>query len=327
MPPPIGYIILTHNTKEQMRIYNLFSKRQKKLRGEVDDILSYDKIPQTLKVQIVHIIRDCIGEESTSNYSLNKSTKIYQLIFDTLCREYGRFKLVDNFNDSYIEQILNFILQTKSTDEILDTVEVSFNLIEANILGNEYRYKEEYYSKTSPTEAIYELNERFKENAVGYHYTSGEIIRVDSTFIHSEVVKPTLSLLKNSKFRGANEEYLKAHEHFRHGRNKECLNECLKAFESTLKIICKLKGWSYKESDTSRKLIQICFQNDLVPSFTQNQFTSLQNLVESGVPAIRNKLGGHGQGEVPKNVDDTMTRYALNLTGSNIIFLIEQSKL
>jgi hypothetical protein len=101
----------------------------------------------------------------------------------------------------------------------------------------------------------------------------------------------------------------------------------LKAFESTLKIICKRKGWTYKETDTSRKLIQVCFKNELVPTFTQNQFTSLQNLVESGVPTIRNKLGGHRQGEVPKNVDDTMTRYALNLTGSNILFLIEQSQI
>ncbi|XLS27951.1 STM4504/CBY_0614 family protein [Flavobacteriaceae bacterium M23B6Z8] len=317
-----------HNTKKQMRVYNLFSKRQKKLRGETSDILTYDKIPQTLKVQIVHIIRDCIGEDSNPTYGSSEATEIYQSIFDILCREYGRFRLVeDAYNDSCQRQILDFILQAKSTDEILDTIEVSFNHIETNILGKEYYYNQGAYTKTNPSDAIYELNERFKENAVGYHYTSGEIIRVDSTFIHSEVVKPTLSLLKNSKFKGANEEYLKAHEHFRHGRNKECINECLKSFESTLKIICKIKGWDYKETDTSRKLIQICFQNQLIPTFTQNQFTSLQNLVESGIPTIRNKVGGHGQGETPKSVDDTLTRYALNLTGSNIIFLIEQSRI
>jgi hypothetical protein len=65
----------------------------------------------------------------------------------------------------------------------------------------------------------------------------------------------------------------------------------------------------------------------LIPSFTQNQFTSLQNLLESGIPTIRNKLGGHGQGQIPQKVDDEMTRYALNLTGSNIIFLVEQSNI
>jgi len=118
---------------------------------------------------------------------------------------------------------------------------------------------------------------------------------------------------------------MKAHEHYRNGRNKECLNECLKAIESTLKTICKIKNWQYAETDTARKLIQICFTNNLVPTYTQNQFTSLQNLIESGVPTIRNKQGGHGQGQNIINVDDKLTQYALNLTGTNIIFLIKQS--
>lgn len=48
--------------------------------------------------------------------------------------------------------------------------------------------------------------------------------------------------------------------------------------------------------------------NGLVPAFTQNQFTSLQNLLESGIPTIRNKLGGHGQAQFPQKVDDEMTR-------------------
>jgi hypothetical protein len=103
------------------------------------------------------------------------------------------------------------------------------------------------------------------------------------------------------------------------------LADCSKAFESTMKIICKEKGWNYNQNDTSKKLIQICFNNLLVPIFTQNQFTSLQNLLESGIPTIRNKLGGHGQGQALQIVDDGITRYGLNLTGTNIIFLVEQS--
>lgn len=92
-----------------------------------------------------------------------------------------------------------------------------------------------------------------------------------------------------------------------------------------MKIICKERNWEFNQTDTAKKLIQICFRNELVPTFTQNQFTSLQNLLESGIPTIRNKLGGHGQGQVSQKVDDEMTRYGLNLTGSNIIFLVEQS--
>jgi AbiJ N-terminal domain 4 len=304
-----------------MAITNLFSKRQKRLRGEISDVLTYDDIPETLRVQIVHIIRDAIGKDG---YNSENAKEVYDFLHKTLCREYGLFSLVSHRLDAE-NNVLDYFLETKDTEKAIDIIELSFKAINVYI-GNDFnRYK--YYVKIiiEPKEAIEELNQRFKEHAIGYQFDGGEIIRVDSTYAHSEITKPTISLLQSNKFTGANEEYLKAHEHYRHGRNKECLAECLKALESTLKIICKEKGWTYNQNDTSSKLIQICFDNNLIPSFSQSQFTSLRSLLESGIPTIRNRLGGHGQGQVPQKVDDEITRYAINLTGTNIIFLIEQS--
>jgi hypothetical protein len=306
-----------------MPIFDLFSKRQKRLRGEVPDIYTYDQIPQSLRVQIVHIIRDAIG---TDRY-VNDARRAYEFIKETLCREYGLFELGKGYRESNQEQVLNFLLQTSKTEEVIDVVELSFKYIDRTIKKQYQQYSYNVVVKIKPDDAILELNERFKENGIGYSFDGSEIIRVDSTYIHTEITKPVITLLWNNKFKGANEEYLKAHEHYRHGRNKECLTECLKAFESTMKVICKEKGWTYNQTDTAKKLIQICFQNGLVPTFTQNQFTSLQNLLESGIPTIRNKLGGHGQGQTPQIVDDEMTRYGLNLAGTNIIFLVEQSGL
>jgi len=308
-----------------MAIIDLFSKRQKKLRGEVPEVLIFDIIPQTLKVQIVHIIRDTVGQDR--HYGGHHARDIYQLIQETLCREHGVFKLNTNsYDEDYQEQVLNFLLKSYEVEKVIDVIELTFRCIERIIGGDGYwQYEQNTETKLKPKEAIAELNERFKENGIGYLYESSKIIKVDSTYIHSEITKPTIKLLWNRTFLGANEEYLKAHEHYRHGRNKECLTDCLKAFESVMKIICTEKGWAFNLTDTSKKLIQTCFQNELVPTFTQNQFTSLQNLLESGIPTIRNKLGGHGQGQTPQKVDDEMTRYAMNLTGSNIIFLIEQS--
>ena len=307
-----------------MAIIDLFSKRQKRLRGETPDIFTYDKFPQPLRVQIVHIIRDAIGEDG---YGSDKAEKTYEFIHETICREYGVFRLGKGYNERHQEQLLNYLLQTENTEEVIDITELTFKYIDRIIRERFNEFRHYTHPKVEPDEAIAELNDRLKEHGVGYSFTGGEILRIDSTYIHKEITKPTISLLNSRKFKGANEEYLKAHEHYRHGRNKECLTECLKAFESTLKVICKEKGWTFNQTDTAKKLIQICFQNDLVPSFTQNQFTSLQSLLESGIPTIRNKLGGHGQGQTPQKVDDEMTRYGLNLTGSNIIFLIEQSGL
>lgn len=307
-----------------MAIFDLFSKRQKRLRGEVPDIYTYDDIPQTLRVQIVHIINDVIG---TDRYDQPNSKKVYKTLREILCREYGVFKLGKGHNESDQKQLLNFLLETQDIEKVIDVIDITFRYVDKIIKQDFNQYIEYSVVKLNPQDAISELNERFKENGIGYSFDGGEIIRVDSTYVHSEITKPTILLLSNNKFKGANEEYLKAHEHYRHGRNKECLAECLKAFESTMKVICKEKSWTFSDTDTAKKLIQICFQNNLVPAFSQNQFTSLQNLLESGIPTIRNKLGGHGQGAIPQKVDDEMTRYGLNLTGTNIIFLVEQSGL
>jgi hypothetical protein len=180
----------------------------------------------------------------------------------------------------------------------------------------------------NPDEAISDLNARFKEHGLGFSFDAGMLIRVDSTFTHSEIIKPTISLLANPIFAGANDEYLTAHEHYRHGRNKECLIDCLKAFESTMKIICAEKGWAFDPAkDTANRLIQICFAEQLVPTFMQTHISALKSVLESGIPTVRNKLAGHGQGTQPRDVDDEVARYGLNLTGSNIIFLVEQSGL
>jgi hypothetical protein len=325
-PKTLGTIVKQHTAIiSTMAIFDLFSKRQKRLQGEVPYIYTYDQIPQTLRVQIVHIIRDTIG---IHNYKgLDKPSLAYEDIHDILCREYGKFSLGNGYNESNRDKVLNFLLQTQSTEEVIDVIELSFMYIDSKIKNEYHNYIYFTTVKLNPEDAITELNERFKENGIGYSFDGSKIIRVDSTYVHAEITKPTIALLWSNKFKGANEEYLIAHEHYRHGRNKECLTECLKSFESVMKSICNEKGWTYNQTDSAKKLIQICFQNGLVPTFTQNQFTSLQNLLESGVPTIRNKLGGHGQGQTPQKVDDEMTRYGLNLTGANIIFLIEQSGL
>ena len=136
----------------------------------------------------------------------------------------------------------------------------------------------------------------FAIHGVGYQYASGQIIRMDSRFAHSEIVKPALSFLSDPIYKGANEEFLKAHEHYRERDYKDCLNNCLKAFESCLKAICQKRGWSYDPKKAAAKdLIQIVFDKGLIPSFMQSHFSALKSTLESGLPTVRNRRAGHGQ--------------------------------
>ena len=303
-----------------MAIFDLFSTRNKK----APDIFTYDDLPKPLRVQVVHIIHDAFGTALYNGYNgyYTAVEDAFRVIHSALCREYGVFKLGEE--RTYESKVINYFLAVPDVEHCLDVIQLTFRYLDRGIReDSSYRHQAEV--KITPDEAIEEMNERFKQAGVGYCYESGQVIRIDSLVAHTEITLPTIKLLWNTTFQNANDEYLRALEHYCHGRNKECLNECLKAFESTMKIICAKKGWAFNATDSAKKLIAVCFANNLIPAYMQSQFNSLQNLIESGIPTIRNKVGGHGQGQTAINADDELTRYAMNLTGANIIFLVEQS--
>jgi hypothetical protein len=303
-----------------MPFFELFSNRNKK----PAEVIHYE-FPDNVRKQVLHILCDIFG---TSDYyeETSLSSRTFETVQKQLCREYGVFDLVHGNHRLPPQRDVVFFFLTASIEPALDVVMRTFKYLEETV-SDEWRFAGDPTANISINEAIKELNARFRYNGMGYCYEQGRIVRFDSTYAHAEITQPTLSLIQVKKFAGANEEYLKAHEHYKHGRNKECLVECLKAFESTMKVICKEKGWKYDEQKaTASTLIQICFDNQLLPVWAQSQFTSLQQLIKSGVPTIRNRHGGHGQGQFPQVVDDEIVRYGLNLTGSNIILLVELSK-
>jgi len=300
-----------------MPIFDIFSKRQKTERGEIPDVFQYDVLPRELRVQVVHILRDALG--NSTDYR-EPSEKVFEAISSILCREYGLFSLVKDARNHHAA-VFNFFLNTDSIERALDVIEVSLRCVDT-LARDQYEWKR-LEAKIEPDEAIEELNQRFLEHGFGYQFESGQIFRVDCGLVHSEVIKPTLALLRAKPFEGANEEFLSAHSHYRHAEYKDCLTDCLRAVESTLKAICAERGWQYGQGDTAKRLLQICFENDLIPAFMQSHFSALRSTLESGVPTLRNRLAGHGQGPEPVEVPAYIANYALNLTATGILLLCE----
>lgn len=300
-----------------MPVFDIFSKRQKRKRGEVPDVYQYEIIPQELRVQVVHILEDAFGKPYYFLEIPNSSAKAYKFIHKSLCREYGLFTLGES-NDFDHEAVVNFLLQTKETERAIDVIEFSFQVIDRYVRENEREFDER---KMSPDRAIGELNRRFQEHGVGYKYESGKIIRIDSHLIHSEIVRPALTMLSDPMYKGANAEFLSAHEYYRKRRYKECLNDCLKAFESCIKAICEKRRWPYNDSDGATRLVSIVFERELIPTFMQSHFSALRNTLEAGVPTVRNRLSSHGQGSKEVLVPESIAGYALHLTASNILLL------
>ncbi len=253
----------------------------------------------------------------------------YKFIVETLCREYGLFVLPGTkdpyYDRDYLQELANFLLQEADAEKTLDAIELSFRVIDR--LTRNYNHLHLNDASDRADAAIQELNERFREHGVGYQFDGGEIIRVDSRMLHAEVVRPALFCLARLHIKVRRRNFLTAHEHYRHGRSKEAVAECLKALESVMKVICAKRKWKHDPNATAKPLLDVLFSNGLVPAFWAQHFSGLRGALESGVPAARNKLGGHGQGAQVVHVPEHLVAFVLHSTASAIVFLVEARRL
>ncbi|MEK5759306.1 hypothetical protein V3527_11375 [Acinetobacter variabilis] len=302
----------------------LFSKRNKVKKDT--DVYSYDALPNQFRVQVTYILKDLFGETGEKLCEIIRIENIYKSLVEWLAREFGVFYLHQNYRhdlDGYHSEFLNGFLSEKDIFKALDYIELAFRVANNIAKDEKYEYSIKRYTYDNTTKnAIDELNCRFNEHGLGYQFVEGQIIRRDNTFTHTQIIKPSLEILSRKRFKGASSEFHKAHEHYRNGKYHEALNECLKAFESTMRIICDKQGWDVKSNATASTLIKVCFENHLVPSFWESKFTALKTTLESGIPTARNKLSGHGAGAEEKEIPRYIVEYALNMTASTILFLV-----
>jgi hypothetical protein len=295
---------------------DLYSKRMSRERGELPDLFVHNIIPLKLRRQVILIFEDAFklnDPTPSSQSSLNRVVDALRLAYGMLSLAPGLTKaeeLFGFFDDAPVEQALDVIQRCMRE---LETLSRLFQKTKLKSL----------VSVKHPADVAAQLNARFKEAGVGFQYERGLIMRVDSGFLQDQVIMPALLLLSVPAYEGADDEFRKAHEHYRHGRAKEAINECLKAIESTLKVICTKRGWTFEKTDAAKRLIAIVFKHGLLPAMFQTQFSSFQTLLESGVPTLRNRTSGHGQGEQVVDVPGYFVSYALHLTATTIVFLVQ----
>lgn len=299
--------------------YETFSKRKKRLENSgKQDVFVYDYAPDAFRAQIVHIMNDAIGPYS--NYSGTKNNNdTWKSIEKVLLKELGLYSLGTSANPP-----LNCVglIKTARIETLLDVIEIIFLHIDHLKKWADYQRRGCGISQ-DPQAAIDELNRRFYENAMGYQFQNSELVRVDSQLIHEEVVKSALTLINEEGFEGAEDEFRNAYEHYRHGRNKDAISDALKAFESVLKTICSGRGWNYGPKDTAKTLLDILFKNDFIKPELATHFSGVRSALEAGVPTIRNKLTGHGQGEEVVSVPEYMVSFVLHSAAAAIVFLVK----
>ena len=72
-----------------MGVVDIFSKRQRRMRGEFPDVYQYVDLPDAFRTQIVFILADLFSYDNDWRY------QFFQTIRGILAREFGVFRLHD----------------------------------------------------------------------------------------------------------------------------------------------------------------------------------------------------------------------------------------
>ena len=303
-----------------MPIVDMYSSRHAAAQQR-GDVWVYDQIPPVLRVQVSNIIEGALGPVRDYGYSAGP---LYRLIHDTVAHEHGRPRLASGeFDDRPRAQVHACLRSEPDVLVWLDVVEVALRGI-GNVLGRlDDDTRRVDGIRISPEDAVDELNERFRRAGFGYRYEGGQIFRIDTEFMHREATIPALRVLSDPRFLGADQEFRAAHEHLKAGEYRDCAVDANNALESTMKAICDAKGWTYEKGARVSDLVKLLRREGLFPDFVVLSLEQLLATLKSGLPVVRNEIGGHGQGSAPVEVPEYMAVYALNLAASKIRLLYE----
>jgi hypothetical protein len=299
---------------------NLFSERN----TPPCQKLVYDKIDDGCRLQIKFIVEDFFENNHIRQFcnehiwphvreGLKRAHKSNSLYAEDLHKTFGGYI-------SASAEVLGYFETQDNFKKAMDIIEVVFRMIadiERLINGSGYPFF------VKPDQAIEQLNICLQKNCVGYKFTGNMLIRIDNELLYSNITKKTLLFLSNPEYFNINEEYLQAHRHYRNGDYEDCIVNCNKAFESTMKVICDKRAYPYDQSARVTGLVAILINNHFFPPLLLQQITGIRKTLEEGISVIRNNKGGHGKGTANVVIDENLTSYTVNLTGSAIKFLLD----
>lgn len=293
-------------------MYTLYSQRLKDASGE-PEVFKYNEFPQSFRNQFYTIVSNVLLHQDSARSLISALCKVY-------AQEKGLKSISgNNFPENNSLAALQRYIDTCNSQDFIDFMDFIFGYFISN-----HKVQQEYYVfyDNFSKGAIEELNLRLKQHQLGYEFTNGQIIVKTNTFAHKNIVKPSLVLLADEEFRGAEDEYLAAFDRFRSGQNKDAILNAAKAFESVMKTICLGLGYPFDEKRaTIKPLVEILKTQSFFPAYLETHLSTICTALETGAATVRNKETGHGQGSHVEAVGDEYVEYVLNLVASNIIFL------
>jgi hypothetical protein len=209
-------------------------------------------------------------------------------------------------------------------EQALDFIEAVFtssrDMYIAGLLVNDFNrvFREEGigYELTPLSQRTIKDGVSFYGHAVDRLDTTYPIIRKRGDTLQEEGMTQCLDLLTNPDFKIANDQFLKAHQHYRAGEWDQTIAYCGSAFESTLKAVLGKRGIPFDEKAAAQVLVQECVKAGIFPQTYQNSLTGIAN--------VRNAMSDatHGRTRTGQIVpEEKNAEHLLYSTAANIAFV------
>jgi hypothetical protein len=263
-------------------------------------------LTEQLRTQLTHVLLDAVGNGRWAQDGWN-------IVVGQFDREMGTAHLGIRHAAVSQQAVEEFMARTDDVED-LDLVALGLIVAEEFISQLSNGDRGLHNVTISPSAAIESVNRFLREADVHYQFEGYRWVDVSSGYVREQVIRPALDALDRDGFAGALEEFTSALDHARAGRTKEATTEATKALESTIKCICKQRGWSYPQHATAQPLFLVMVEHGLLEDWMENGFM--------GVVTIRNRATAHGQGTEPRPLPRHIADLAINLAASQIIALM-----
>ena len=292
---------------------NLHSQRKRREEGEEKDFYSYDEIPEETRRKVFYTLdRNCVKFGVSGSFDARDDFNNLRM---QIRHNYG---ITDINNERDNRLSIHKYLMECSLTEFFDCIEIFLHIKTGYGEGHRLR------------EAIKDINNIFSMDKIGYEIVETHfedlkylIIRIDSKYLHNEVIKKTLTLLYGNSFKAALNEFENALEKYTKKEYPEAITYANSAFESIMKMIVGKDNLDAGQLIAELKKLEIR-GTKFLPSHYENFGIEIKKLLNC-LPITRNEKGmPHGKGSKIESVDKSFAEFALHLSGSFIVFLIER---
>lgn len=273
---------------------SVFSKRFRRALDSGQLQVEFDLRARTRISRLLDRYNASIGVQHDPNDSWVTSSDIVTEVHGELLDVYGQSELPGS------RDVSKFLAQGPAHG-VLDAIELFLS----------------YLSDEQRSAFVSALNDLLSEEDSPWRLLGGEMVLLNSVFVHEQVVARSYELSADHGFHGVTDEMRRAQNDLADGDSRGAIHNAGSSFESAMQAALGVDRGTAGELVAQLKAdgYFIGLPADFIDGFATNVLMSL--------PWMRNRLGGHGQGRSPVTVPAPYARLALSLSGALNQFVIE----